>query len=128
MKMHFEFSMTEVAMFVRIANKYNDVISNVVQTLGGTLPKIDETSNEVPEIFVEKKHFALSATKSTEVYEVDIRISPRVTEEFEFVAETYIELVETICLAAIVFWKTIKGSMRAYERTIQKFVNTITEE
>ena len=128
MKMHFEFSMAEIAVFTRIVNRYNDVIKNVVVALGKTLPEIDKVSGEMPEVLVEKKHFSISVTKSTDTYEVDLRIDPRVTEEFEFVAESYIEVVETIGLAAVVFWKTIKGSMRAYERAIQKFAETIIEE
>lgn len=128
MKLHFEFSMSEVAVFTRVANRYNDVIRNVVLMHGKSALDIEKVPGELPEMLVEKKHFSMSATKSTEVYEVDIRIEPRVTDELEFVLEAYIEAVEAIVLAAVAFWKTIRGSLRAYERAINKFVQTITEE
>ena len=128
MKMHFEFSMAEIAVFTRIVNRYNDVIKNVVVALGKTLPEIDKVSGEMPEVLVEKKHFSISVTKSTDTYEVDLRIDPRVTEEFEFVAESYVEVIESVCLAGIVFWNTVKSSVRAYERAVQKFVKTLTEK
>jgi hypothetical protein len=130
MKMHFEFTMTEIAVFIRTANRYNGVIKNVAMALGKTAPEIEEVSGELPEVLVEKKccSLSLSATKSTDTYEIDIQVVPKVTEEFEFVAESYVEMVETVALAAVVFWKTIKGSLRTYERAINKFVKTLTEE
>lgn len=128
MKMHFEFTMTEIVAFQRITARYNGVIKNVVMALGKTAPEIEKVSGEMPEVLVEKKHFSMSATKSTDTYEVELRVGPKVMEEFEFVAEAYVEVVETVGLAAVVFWKTIKGSVRAYERSIAKFVKTVTEE
>lgn len=127
MKMHFEFSMTEVAVFQRITARYNAVIRNIAGALGTPASEIENLSGDLPEILVEKKHFALSATKSTDMYEVDIQLAAKVAEEFEFVAEAYVEVMETVGLAAVVFFKTVKGSVRFYERAIEKFAKTLTE-